>query len=164
MDETPQATHGIRPATEDDAAGVIGVIQGVFVEYGFIFDPRADFPDILSFGESYAGAGAAFFIAEDDGSITGTIAVHLHPPGAAAEIKRLYVRASSRGRGLGRELVETALRWARERGARRMDLWTDTRFTLAHRLYESLGFRRGGERRLHDVNHSVEYEYTLELE
>jgi putative acetyltransferase len=163
MDGTPQATHRIRPATADDGARIIGVIQGVFAEYGFIFDPRADFPDILSFEESYGGGAAAFFLAEEDGSVSGTIAVSLHPPRAAAEIKRLYVRAASRGRGLGRELAETALRWARERGARRMELWTDTRFTAAHRLYERIGFRRGAERLLGDVNESAEYEYTLEL-
>jgi GNAT superfamily N-acetyltransferase len=154
----------IRPAQCEDAATILSLIEGVFAEYGFIFDPRADFPDILTFDESYGGANAAFYVVEEEGVIAGTIAVDLHPPGEEAEIKRLYVRASSRGRGFGRELVETALRWARESGARRMGLWTDTRFTAAHRLYESLGFEQSGERLLGDVNESFEYEYTLELD
>ena len=153
----------IRPARGEDAAAILSLIEGVFAEYGFIFDPRTDFPDILSFDESYGGTGAAFYVAEEQGVVAGTIAVELHPPGEEAEIKRLYVREGSRGRGLGRELAETTLRWARESGARRMRLWTDTRFTVAHRLYESLGFTKGGERLLGDVNESVEYEYTLGL-
>ena len=131
MDTTSQDARRIRPAAADDVAGIIDVIHGVFAEYGFIFDPRTDFPDILSFDDSYGGGGAAFYVAEEQGAIAGTIAVELHPPGDEAEIKRLYVREGSRGRGLGRELAETTLRWARESGARRMRLWTDTRFTVA---------------------------------
>jgi putative acetyltransferase len=160
---SPSSGSRIRSATPDDEAGILAVIEGVFAEYGFIFDPRADFPDILSFDASYGETGAAFFVVEEEGRIAGTIAIALHPP-VAAEIKRLYVRAGARGRGLGRELVRTAIAWAREQGARRIELWTDTRFTLAHRLYQRLGFTRGGERPLHDVNRSLEYEYTLELE
>jgi hypothetical protein len=35
--------------------------------------------------------------------------------------------------------------------------WSDTRFTDAHRLYERLGYIRGGTRDLGDVSRSVEY-------
>lgn len=38
-------------------------------------------------------------------------------------------------------------------------LWSDTRFEDAHRLYERLGFQRGGERELDDVNETTEYRY-----
>jgi len=39
-------------------------------------------------------------------------------------------------------------------------LWTDTRFTDAHRLYERLGYARLDETRaLHDRSGTVEYHY-----
>jgi hypothetical protein len=39
-------------------------------------------------------------------------------------------------------------------------LWSDTRFDLAHRLYERLGFHRTGERELPgDVNDTREFRY-----
>src|SRR5215471_13287326 len=40
----------------------------------------------------------------------------------------------------------------------RLVLWSDTRFDLAHRLYERMGFRRTGERTLpEDVNDTREH-------
>ena len=45
-----------------------------------------------------------------------------------------------------------------------MELWTDTRFEPAHRLYESLGYRRGAVgRTLSDRSGSREYHYRKEL-
>lgn len=57
-------------------------------------------------------------------------------------LAELYVRKERRGRGVGRALMEEALRVARERGADTMDLGTDGTDGVAHRLYESLGFSK----------------------
>ena len=66
--------------------------------------------------------------------------------GLECYLAELYVRPSSRGRGLGRALMEAALREARERGADTMEIGVDEPDLAARRLYESLGFsnRSGG--------------------
>jgi ribosomal protein S18 acetylase RimI-like enzyme len=61
-------------------------------------------------------------------------------------LAELYVVPQSRGRGLGRALMETAIEVARARGADHMDLGTSEADVAARSLYESLGFinREGG--------------------
>ena len=57
-------------------------------------------------------------------------------------LAELYVKASLRGMGYGRELMAEALRVAGERGADYMFLVTSEDDRLAQRLYEAAGFRR----------------------
>lgn len=63
-----------------------------------------------------------------------------------AYLEELYVAPPRRGEGLGRALLEGAMRTVREAGAIRMDLCTGETDTAARALYESSGFtnREGG--------------------
>jgi ribosomal protein S18 acetylase RimI-like enzyme len=60
--------------------------------------------------------------------------------GLESYLAELYVTPAMRGRGLGRGLMEAALRTARERGADTMDIGVDEPDLAARALYESLGF------------------------
>ena len=67
--------------------------------------------------------------------------------GQESYLAELYVTPDRRGKGLGRALMEAALRAARERGADTMDIGVDEPDLVARHLYESLGFsnRSGGD-------------------
>ena len=56
------------------------------------------------------------------------------------ELKRVYVRSSIRGYGIGRRLVEHAIDAARATGYGRMCLDVLPELLAAQKLYESLGF------------------------
>lgn len=149
----------IEPASAADAPAVIRLIGRVFDEYGFIFDPATEVPDLLAFDRHYAAPHGAFRVIRARGVVVGSVGVERRPEGAA-ELHRLYLDAELRGRGLGRALVEAVLAWCRAEGIRHLVLWSDTRFARAHALYERLGFRWTGERELAgDINQTREYRY-----
>ena len=66
--------------------------------------------------------------------------------GLECYLAELYVIPARRGQGLGRALMEAALREAKERGADTMDIGVDEPDLAARHLYQSLGFtnRVGG--------------------
>jgi ribosomal protein S18 acetylase RimI-like enzyme len=58
-----------------------------------------------------------------------------------AGLQQVVVEQSVRRQGLGRELVSSALRWARLRGAKQAWLQVLSDNSKAIALYESMGFR-----------------------
>lgn len=153
----------IRPGTGADVSGVVALIGRVFAEYGFIYDPVVEVPDLLAFDPHYAPPHGAFWVITDGDRIVGSVGVERLADGGA-ELHRLYLDADQRGRGLGEALVRVVLAWCQARGIARLCLWSDTRFEHAHRLYRRLGFRPDGERTLlGDLNASREYRFERDL-
>lgn len=62
--------------------------------------------------------------------------------GDAAAFRMLAVAGDARGRGVGRALVSAAIDRARLDGRSAIGIFTRPFMSAAHRLYESLGFRR----------------------
>jgi len=92
----------------------------------------------LSHAQVVAGDGA-FLVAYLEDVAVGCGAVRRLDE-ATAEIKRMYVAPSVRGRGIGRALVEALEREARLVGLTRIVLETGTRLAPAIRLYEAMGY------------------------
>ena len=85
---------------------------------------------------------------EEDGRFLGIAVVAFpEPDRARAWIFSTWVEPAQRGRGIGRELVEAALEWARARGAACAELEVNERMEAARRLYESCGFVPTGRTR-----------------
>jgi putative acetyltransferase len=155
----------IRPARDDDAQDLFGLLSLCFAEYpGCFVDPHDDLTDLLRAGSSFDRKGGAFWVMEDErGRVCACVAID-YPQPDRGELHRLYVRPDRRGRGLGRMLVGLAEDHARDRGAKTMFFWSDTRFTTAHRLYERTGYVRQDETRdLGDVSQTVEYRFEKTL-
>jgi putative acetyltransferase len=153
-------TPTISPATAADVPAIVGLIGRVYAEYGFVYDPGVELPDLFDFDAHYASPRGAFFVVRGARAIVGSVGVERLDP-RTAELHRLYLDAELRGRGTGRALVETVLAWCRARDIGTLIAWSDTRFDLAHRLYLRMGFTQAGERTLpDDVNNTREYGFT----
>jgi putative acetyltransferase len=149
----------IRPVVDADAQDLFGLISLCYAEYpGCFIDPHDDLPDLIAPNSSYAATHGAFWAVDDErGRVCACVAVDF-PAKDTAELHRLYVRSDKRGQGLGSLLVRQTEKHAREGGARRLVLWSDTRFITAHRLYTRLGYVRADEmRQLTDISGSAEY-------
>jgi GNAT superfamily N-acetyltransferase len=159
MDVVASQAIVIELARSADAPAVIDLIGRVFAEYDFIWDPATEVPDLFDLEHHYGGDAGAFWVARLDGRVVGSVGVERLADGRA-ELHRLYLDASLRGRGVGRALVEAVLGWCRAAGVPRLTLWSDTRFDRAHRLYEGMGFEKTGERELpDDPNDTREFGY-----
>jgi putative acetyltransferase len=152
------------PATRADVPDVLALLARIWREYNFVWAPEIEFPDLFDFDAYYAAPRGAFWVVRDDaGRVVGCVGVDRVENGTA-EIHRVYLDAHLRGRGLGRVLVDTALTWARQHGFARMVLWSDTRFTQSHRLYDRMGFVRLGERTVpNDPNDSREFRFERDV-
>ncbi len=59
-----------------------------------------------------------------------------------AELQKLYLDDSVKGRGYGKALMQLAENWARSAGYQRLYLETHTNLVTAIQLYEKLGFQQ----------------------
>ena len=87
-----------------------------------------------------AAPGGGIWLAFSEGTAIGTIMLKGLPEAGDCEMKRLVVRASARGLGVGRALVDRLVSEARLRGYRRLLLDTGIEHHEAMKLYRSLGF------------------------
>ena len=94
---------------------------------------------------------AAVYVAEDEGRIVGrlSIARDQHPASRHVADLGLMVARSHRRRGIGTQLLEAALDWARHSEVRKLELHVFPHNEAAIKLYENFGFVPEGYRRGH---------------
>jgi ribosomal protein S18 acetylase RimI-like enzyme len=130
----------IRPVS---GAEDVALARELIREYGLATNIDLEFQgfeaELAGLPGDYAPPGGLLLLAFVDGRPAGCAALRPFPPGVA-EMKRLYVRPSFRGLGLGERLAEAIIAEARLAGYARLRLDTLPDMTAAIALYRRLGF------------------------
>lgn len=155
----------IRDVRDEDSAALIALIGGCWSEYpGVLLDVDGEEPWLRAPASAYAGWSGRAWVIELDGEVVACCGVKPAEPGAV-ELKSMYVARQARRNGLARRLEALVIAEARARGVRRVELWSDSRFTDAHATYARLGYTRlPASRELHDLSQTVEFAFAKQLD
>jgi DNA-binding MarR family transcriptional regulator/GNAT superfamily N-acetyltransferase len=119
-----------------------GVCAQIVADFGTKFDPARERCWIAEMGAR--NLGCVFLVKDSD---------------EVARLRLLLVDPLARGRGLGMRLTEEAVRFARERGYRRVTLWTHKVLTAARHIYERAGFRLTSSKKMRNFGQDVVSEH-----
>jgi len=106
---------------------------------------------VADYAADHDPAREGAWIAERDGRRVGCVfcvrAAKDATDDETAQLRILLVTPEGRGMGLGRELVDRCVGFARAAGYRRLVLWTNEPLAAARRIYLERGFRLVDEER-----------------
>ena len=133
----------IRPAAALEDFARAGILIREYIEWlPFDLDFQDFESELAELPDHYAAPAGTLLLAFVDGGdeAVGTVGVRQFE-GGIAELKRMYVQPAGRGHGLGRQLAEHAIDFARGAGYRVIRLDSDqASMPEANALYEKLGF------------------------
>lgn len=98
-------------------------------------------PDLRDIPGFYQQGGGGFWIALDEGTVVGSVAL-LDIGTRQGALRKMFVKRAYRGaeQGVAQRLLEGLFRHATEKGLVEIYLGTTSKFLAAHRFYEKSGF------------------------
>jgi len=136
----------------------------LFVEYseslGFSLSFQEYDAELKNLPGEYVSPDGQLLLAYSDNEPIGCVALRKFGENTC-EMKRLYVKPSHRGLGIGRRLAEQIIAEARTRGYRIMRLDTTAIMFEAITLYRSLGFQERDSYRFNPLENARYFELAL---
>jgi putative acetyltransferase len=173
----PPSGFSVRPVSNDDAKGVIALYAACWGEYDdMVLDTDDEMEHLHHVSSHYESLGGSAWVAEHaeperaGKELAGTEliagSVAWRPlDSERAELQMVYVIPDSRKLGLASFLVDMVTDHVTELGFSVFELWSDTRFNDAHRLYRAIGWNQLEETRvLGDLSASTEIHFVRDLD
>lgn len=134
----------IRKIEQKDNVAMANVIRNVFIEHGInrpgtaFYDPCLD-----TMFEYHFGNNTRYFVAISENELLGGAGIYPTDglPIETCELVKMYLLSSSRGKGIGRLLLEKCIETAKEMGYKKMYLETTHELNSAISMYEKFGFK-----------------------
>lgn len=133
----------IREVREEDNASLSKVIRQVLIDIGVpkvgtaYADPELDF-----MYQAYQTTRSAYFVIEEDSVVLGGagIAPLAGEDPKICELQKMYFLAQGRGRGLGQQMIDHCLAYAKDQNFQLCYLETLPYMKAAQKLYLKTGF------------------------
>jgi putative acetyltransferase len=134
----------IRPIESRDNEALAKVIRTALAEFGankpgtVYFDPTTD-----ALFELFRTPGSYYYVATIDEKVVGGCGIFPteNLPDGTCELVKLYVAKEARGTGLGKQLMEQSMSWAKENGYTDVYLESMPELKKAVSIYEKVGFQ-----------------------
>ena len=115
------------------------------------------------FLQDFDPATEGCWIAERSGRVIGSVFV-VDAGNGVAQLRLLYVEREARGLGVGKLLVDQVIAFARDKGYRKIRLWTQSDLVAARKVYAAAGFKLVESKPHHSFGKDLIGEYwELEL-
>jgi RimJ/RimL family protein N-acetyltransferase len=142
----------IREAKKEDAAALIAYVKKVACETDFLTFGKGEFRKTIKEEQQIIQQHAKaknqiFLLAEYEGEIVGILNVNANEKSRLRHIGDfgVTVKKDYWGQGIGTNLIECMLEWARKSGViRKINLVVQTNNKAAIKLYKKLGFKKEG--------------------
>lgn len=137
-------TFSIRLAVRDDIAAIVAMLAD-----DALGATRESPDDLTPYRSAYerleSDPNQLLVVADRGGEVVGTLQLTIIPGlsrrgSTRSVIEGVRIHRSTRGQGLGAQLIEWAVDESRRQGCQLVQLTSDSARTEAHRFYERLGF------------------------
>ena len=129
----------IREYKNTDLQQLVEMISTVLAEFEMSIDFEGPDKDLQNLKNVYFNNNGAFFIAQLDSKIIGSVAVS-KVNDEKCELRKLYLLNKHRNRGFGQILLDKAIVFASSNGYRKMELEVSQKHKQAIELYEKADF------------------------
>ena len=103
---------------------------------------QSDLDTFAHIDDNIIGHGGQIFLAIDESrQVVGCCALKPHPESDCHELAKMAVSPDAQGKGIGRQLGEALLDYARSHDVKRIFLEGNTRLEASIALYRKLGFK-----------------------
>ena len=133
------------------ALGRVASLHGAYYHehwgFGLFFEAKVA-TELSGFLERYEPRRDGFWTASVDSRIEGSVSIDgTHVETDGAHLRWFIVSDALRGEGVGSQLISTAMSFCRDKGYRKIYLWTFEGLDAAKHLYQKAGFELVEERR-----------------
>jgi len=130
-------TMDIREYKESDTEEIIGLVEKSLFE---IFSaPASNIDDLSNIPEVYFSNGGKFYVAVIDSKVVGCAGVKIE--NGTPRLHRMFTDSAYRGRGIGTNLLNTIVKFCKDKEYEKITLTTYPQMGQAQKFYKENGFQ-----------------------